>query len=249
VSSRTLGLIALLAGIIVAVFHFSAAIPQDLAYHEFSDNRRLFGIDNFWNVVSNLPFLVVGMSGLWFIRRHAETVCVAGVETAYSVFFAGILLTAFGSAYYHLAPSNVSLVWDRLPMTIGFGALLTIIAAEFVFGRAARRLLLPLLIVGFASVEYWAWTEARGVGDLRPYAIVQFLPMLLIPVILLSRRPSLGETRYYWWVLFWYLLAKLFEYFDHNIFRLGHWLSGHSLKHLAAAMVPGVLLYSLTRRR
>jgi hypothetical protein len=86
-------------------------------------------------------------------------------------------------------------------------------------------------------------------GDLRPYAIVQFLPMLLIPVILLSRRPSLGQTRYYWWVLFWYLLAKLFEYFDHNIFSLGHWLSGHSLKHLAAAMVPGVLLYSLTRRR
>lgn len=246
---RVLALTGLVISIIVAVFVFSAAIPQDPGYHEFSDTRRLLGIANFWNVASNLPFLVIGAAGLWYLRRHSAEVCVAGIETAYRVFFAGILLTAFGSAYYHLAPVNETLVWDRLPMTIGFSALITIIVAEFISPRVARRMLLPLLIAGFASVEYWAWTEARGVGDLRPYAIVQFLPMLLIPVILLSHRPALGKTSYYWWMLLYYALAKAFEYFDSTIFDLGFLISGHSIKHVTAAMTPAVFLYSLTRRR
>ena len=239
----------LLLGVIVAVFLFSAPIPQDPAYHLFSDTRQLLGVANFWNVASNLPFLLVGAAGLVFVHRYPAEVCVAGLETAYRVFFAGILLTAFGSAYYHLNPCSETLVWDRLPMTIGFSALVTIIVAEYVSARAARHMLLPLLVVGFGSVEYWAWTEAHGAGDLRPYAIVQFLPMLLIPVVLLSYRPRLGETRYYWWMLFCYLLAKVFEYFDAAIFDLGQLLSGHSIKHVAAALAPAVFLYSLARRR
>jgi hypothetical protein len=243
------GLIALVLGIIVAVFLFTAPIPQDPTYHTFSDPRTLLGIANFWNVASNLPFLVIGATGLVFVHRYSDEVCVAAIATAYRVFFAGVLLTAFGSAYYHLAPANETLVWDRLPMTIGFSALITIIVGEFISPNGARRLLLPLLVLGFGSVEYWAWTEARGLGDLRPYAIVQFLPMLMIPVILLSYRPSLGKTSYYWWMLLWYVLAKFFEFFDDAIFNLGHLISGHSIKHVAAAMTPAVLLYSLTRRR
>ncbi len=244
-----LGLASLVIGIIIAVFVFTDAIPQDPAYHEFSDTRRVLGIANFWNVASNLPFLVVGLAGLVYLHRYSSEVCVAGLETTYRVFFAGILLTAFGSAYYHLAPANGTLVWDRMPMTVGFSALITIIIAEFISPHAARRLLVPLLIVGFASVEYWAWTEARGIGDLRPYAIVQFLPILLIPVILLSHRPSLGKTRYFWWMLLWYALAKFFEFFDGAVFGLGLMISGHSIKHIAAAMTPAVFLYSLAQRR
>jgi len=246
---RTVALAGLAIGIILAVFIISGAIPQDPGYHEFSDTRPLFGIANFWNVASNLPFLIVGAAGLVYVHRYSTEVCVTGLETAYRVFFIGILLTAFGSAYYHLAPANETLVWDRLPMTIGFSALITIIVAEFVSPRVARRLLVPLLIAGFASVEYWAWTEARGVGDLRPYAIVQFLPMLLIPIILLSHRPLLGNTSYYWWMLFWYVLAKFFENFDAALFELGFLISGHSIKHVAAAMTPAVFLYSLSQRR
>lgn len=234
---------------IIAVFMFVAPIPQDLAYHNFSDTRMLFGIDNFWNVSSNLPFLLVGVAGLYYIHRHRDAVCVSGLETAYRVFFIGILLTAFGSGYYHLAPGNDALVWDRLPMTIGFAGLFSIIVGEFVSVQTARRLLLPLLVVGLASVEYWAWTEARGAGDLRPYAIVQFLPMLLIPVILLSYRPVTGTARYFWWMFAFYFAAKLFEQFDAAIFAVGHLISGHSLKHIAAALTPAAFLYALTLRR
>jgi hypothetical protein len=248
-SIRLIGLIAFAVVLTAAVFLFIPPLPQDPAYYDFSDARRLLGIANFWNVVSNLPFLAIGAVGLAYVNRYSNSVCVAGLETACMVFFAGILLTAFGSAYFHLAPGNATLVWDRLPMTIGFGALITIIVGECVSVSAARHLLIPMLLLGFGSVEYWAWTEARGAGDLRPYAIVQFLPMLIIPIILSGCRHAHGSTRYYWWMILFYFLAKLLEYFDDKIFNLGHLISGHSLKHVVAAAAPAVFLYALSRRR
>ncbi len=248
-SPRTVLVIAFAVFVVAAVFLLTSAVPQDPAYHEFSDTRPLLGVSNFWNVFSNLPFLIVGVVGLIFVKRHADTVCVSTNEMAYHVFFIGILLTAFGSSYYHLAPSNETLLWDRLPMTIGFAGLVTIIVAEFVSARAARVLLVPLLVAGFVSVEYWAWTESHGVGDLRPYALFQFLPMLLIPVILLTHKPVIGEARYFWWMLAFYISAKLLEFLDADLFSFGYLISGHSLKHVAAAITPAVFLYALFKRR
>jgi hypothetical protein len=249
VSTRSLSIIILVAVLIAGIFGLSDPLPQDPAYHAFSDVRNLFGVPNFWNVVSNLPFLLIGAAGLWFLHSNAEEVCIPGTVLAYRVFYIGILLTAFGSAYYHLAPSNERLVWDRLPMTIGFAGLLTIIIAEFVSATAARRLLFPLLAIGMASVVFWAWSEAKGAGDLRPYAIVQFLPMLLIPVVLLTHQPTIGNRKVFWWMLAFYLIAKIFEFLDPSILALGNLVSGHSLKHLAAAMTPAIFLYALTLRR
>jgi len=248
-SAQTIGVLVFAVITIAAVFLLLDPIPQDPAYHAFSDARSLFGVRNFCNVASNLPFLLVGAAGLYYVYRYSGQVCVGGMETAYAVFFVGIFLTGFGSAYYHLAPGNETLVWDRLPMTIGFAGLVTIIVAEFVSARTARYLLVPLLLVGFASVEYWDWTEARGVGDLRPYAIVQFLPMVLIPIVLLSHKPMIGHARYYWWMIGFYFLAKLLEFFDAGVFDMAGIISGHSIKHVAAAMSPAVFLYALSRRR
>lgn len=236
-------------GIIVATFLFVAPIPQDPAYHLFVDQRSALGISNIWNVLSNLPFLLVGGTGLIFVRRDASTVCPLALLPAYVIFFVGILLTAFGSAYYHLAPSNDTLVWDRLPMTIGFAGLFSIIVGEFVSVRIARRLLLPLLAAGVFSVAYWAYTEASGNGDLRPYAIVQFLPMLLIPVILLTSRSKNLPSSVFWLMFVFYFVAKLFEYFDAGVFAAGNIVSGHSLKHVAASLTPATFLYALVARR
>jgi len=111
-------------------------------------------VNNFWNVASNLPFLVVGLWGLYYVHRYGESTCLPGLQPAYGVFFTGICLTAFGSGYYHLIPANDSLVWDRLPMTIGFAGLFSIIIGEFVSVRGGRRLLAPLLVIGIASVVY-----------------------------------------------------------------------------------------------
>jgi len=248
-SNRTIALIVATMGAIVTAFAMTSPIPQDPAYHQFADARTLLAVSNFWNVTSNLPFLVVGLWGLVYLSRHGESVCMPRLQSAYQVFFAGVLLTAFGSGYYHLSPANGPLVWDRLPMTIGFAGLFSIIIGEFVSARAGRRILLPLLAIGVASVAYWAYTESRGAGDLRPYAIVQFLPLLLIPFILLLRRPALGSAKYYWLMILFYVLAKVFEHFDAAIFSFGQLLGGHSIKHLFAALTPATMLCALTLRR
>lgn len=248
-SGRTAGLLLFAIVLIAALFLFTGPIPQDPAYHNFADTRTLLGIPNFWNVASNLPFALVGLAGLVYVLRHADKVCVPGLETTCGVFFAGILLTAFGSAYYHVNPSDDALVWDRLPMTISFAGLFCIIVGEFLAVRAARLLLIPMLLLGFASVEYWALTEAHGVGDLRPYAIVQFLPMLLIPLILLTHRSAVRQNRIFWWIIAFYFMAKFCEMLDARIYAIGELLSGHSLKHLVAAMAPAAYLYGLKLRR
>jgi len=242
-------LIAASLTLVIAGFLLTAPIPQDPAYHQFADSRTLFAVNNFWNIASNLPFLIIGLWGLWYVHKYGEATCLSGLQPAYSVFFAGIFLTAFGSCYYHLIPENGPLVWDRLPMTIGFAGLFSIIIGEFVSVRGGRRLLLPLLVIGVASVVYWAVTEARGAGDLRPYVAVQFLPMMLIPVVLLTCKPSIGHARYYWLMMLVYVLAKLFEFADAAIYDAGLLISGHTLKHLFASIVPATMLYALMARR
>ena len=233
---------------VIAVFVFVAPIPQDPAYHLFADSRTLLGVANFWNVASNLPFLVVGTWGVVYVMRHGHAVCLPGLELAYVVFFSGVFLTAFGSAYYHLTPANDPLAWDRLPMTIGFAGLFAVIVGEFVSPRVGRMLVIPLLLIGIVSVEYWIWTEARGVGDLRLYAVVQFLPMVLIPAILLLYRPIVGSSKYFWGMLGFYVLSKVVEFLDVSIFALGGAISGHSLKHLFAAAATAMVLLALMRR-
>ncbi len=247
-SGRTILLIALSVILVAAVF-FVDPIPQDPAYHAFAHSRLLQGIPNFCNVMSNIPFLMVGGAGLYYVRSKDHRGLLPDLSMAYLVFFAGIFLTGIGSAYYHYAPGNSTLVWDRLPMTLGFMGFVAIIIGEHISLPAAKRLLLPLLIVGAGSVVYWHITEAHGSGDLRPYAIVQFLPMLLIPLILLMYRSAFDSVNFIWLVIALYVLSKLFEHFDHDVYSFGELISGHSLKHFVAAIAPLVLLYGFHGRR
>jgi hypothetical protein len=235
--------------IVVAGFLSTSPIPQDPAYHRFADGRSFLGIPNAWNVLSNLPFLITGAWGLAAVARRTVTRTLRGLAPAYLVFFAGMLLTAFGSAWYHVAPDNASLVFDRIPMTIGFAGLFAIVVGESASVIAARRLLIPLLVLGVASVLYWAATEHRGIGDLRPYAVVQFLPMLLIPVILVAWRSSSAMAGYFWLMILFYVLAKGCEYYDAGIFEMTGIVSGHTFKHLFASLAPAMLLLALDRRK
>ncbi len=246
--AKTIFLILLSAVLITAVF-FIDPIPQDQSYYAFADTRSILGVPNFWNVLSNLPFLLVGGAGFYYSRSNSRAGMLPDLQAAYLVFFAGIFLTGVGSAYFHYAPSNETLVWDRLPMTIGFMGLVAIIVGEHISLPAAKRMLIPLLIIGASSVVFWAVTESRGAGDLRPYAIVQFLPMLLIPLILLMYRSMYDNVDFLWFVIVLYALSKLFEYFDYATFEVGHLLSGHSIKHVVASIAPLVFLYGIDNRR
>jgi hypothetical protein len=245
--ARGYALIAV-AGVAIATVALLQPIPQDLRYHLFADTRTLLTIPNFCNVASNLPFLLVGAAGLWFASDRRAGLSPP-LQPAYVVFFAGVLITGFGSAWYHLAPDNRTLVWDRLPMTLAFMGLFAVVVGEQVSVARARSLLLPLLAAGTLSVLYWAATEADGRGDLRPYALVQFLPMVLIPLILLMYRSAFDRTGFMWWTVAIYASSKLLEHYDRNIFAWTDLVSGHSLKHLVAAMAPAVLLYGFATRR
>jgi len=204
-------------------------IPQDPAYHLFADTRALAGVANFADVLSNLPFLIVGLYGLSRRRRLAQPRCVS----AYTALCVGVLLVSLGSAYYHYSPSTPTLLWDRLPMTVAFMALFSMLLEERV--TESRRTLPPLLAAGIASAAYWYWTESRGAGDLRPYLLVQFLPILLMPVILALYPRKYLTNNLLVEALVLYVAAKLFESCDRQVLASISVLSGHTIKHLLAA--------------
>ncbi len=225
-------------------------IPQDPAYHAFADRRPALGIANFADVASNAGFALVGALGLWSMfgpgRRNLFN--DAADAWPFGVFFAAVGLVGVGSAYYHLAPDNGRLVWDRLPMTIGFMAMFAALVADRIDRRAGLLWLLPLLIaLGMSSVAYWDWSEQAGRGDLRFYGLVQFFPMVALPVLCaLFPRARYTGGGYLIRVFAWYGAAKLFELFDDEIFALtGTMVSGHTIKHLAAAVATGVILRML----
>lgn len=233
--------VAVAAALMVLTFMF-APIAQDLAYHDFADKRGLPFLPNAGDVLSNLPFCFVGLLGLWRVFRAKGAVALAA-RALWAVFFGGVFLVGFGSGYYHWAPDNHTLVWDRLPMTVAFMSLFALVIAERINARAGYVLAPFLLIVGAGSVWYWDYTESIGAGDLRPYALVQFLPVVLILMMLQLFPSAIGGTRYVMWCLGYYMLAKLLEHFDDQIFALlGGAVSGHSLKHLAAAAAVACLL-------
>ena len=210
-------------------------IPQNPAYHSFADKHSMAGIANFANVLSNLPFLAVGTYGL---RLLAKSHAGFAVRLVYGVMFTGIFLTGAGSACYHLMPGNGSLVFDRIPMVLVFMAFLSAAVLGWIDARTGIRLLLPLLVLGIASVFWWHYTEVRGEGDLRLYGFIQFYPMLIIPVIFMlfaspENNRGLGLLV---WVILWYCAAKIFEQLDAPIYRFTGFISGHSVKHIAAAV-------------
>ena len=215
-------------------------IPQDVAYHAFADGRTMAGIPNALNVLSNIPFLMAGWFGLTGLRAQAARMD-PWQTGAYTALFGGTALTGFGSAYYHLAPDNARLVWDRLPMTIGFMGLLTAMIGERVSGRVARWLFVPLLALGAFSVAFWAWTEGRGAGDLRLYGLVQFGSLAVVLLLLAVCRVVQSGTSYLLAGLGAYGVAKGFEALDAQMYALGQLVSGHTLKHVAAAVGLGFL--------
>jgi hypothetical protein len=244
-----LGLIFLAVGItVLGIVLFLPPIRQDASYHSFADQREFWGVPNFWNVVSNLPFLVVGPLGIWFIRKagNSSSFLIPAERWPFSVLFIGVGLTALGSGYYHWDPDNDRLGWDRLPMVISFMAFFASMIGERIRIEAGLWLLGPLVLLGIGSVVNWRQTD-----DLRLYAVVQFYPLVMIPIMLLSCSPRYTGTGYIWGALVWYVLAKILELHavDHGIFELGHVVSGHTLKHLAAATGAfWVYLYVLRRR-
>ena len=224
-------------------------IAQDASYHNFADQRLLWGIANFFNVFSNLAFVLVAIYALLSFYPLTAGRYRAEIHYLYFLFYVAVGLVALGSGYYHLQPDNQSLFWDRLPMTMAFMLLFAVIVAEYVSVRLAKIICWPLLAIGVGSVCYWQLSEANGASDLRLYVLVQFLPMIIIPLILVFFSSKQSANLGYWQLLTAYLLAKLCEHFDQVIYNFTGGISGHSLKHLVAAAGIGLLIRAFQHRK
>jgi len=220
------------------------------SYHHFADQRGWLGIPNFGNVASNVAYLAAGLWGLSFLARKSNRErFVDPLESwPYLFVFFGLLLTAFGSSYYHLAPDNDRLVWDRLPMTIVFMPFVAALIAERLSVKLGLWLLPILTVTGIASVLQWHQSVQRGAGDLRffgavqLYAVVAIFIALLLPTLYTRNSDLLTVAGLY-------MIAKVCEVADKHIFSLGHGVSGHTLKHLASGAAGFWILRMLQKRQ
>jgi hypothetical protein len=233
-SINPLLLLALLTATTLAALLLVPPVPQDQAYHVFADQRRLFGIPNFWNVVSNLPFLFVGG---WGLARFRDT-------PAMLVLSLGFFLTGIGSAYYHWDPRDGTLLWDRLPMTLSFAAIFALVVDDRIGARTGVAVLWPMLAIGVSSLLVWLWID-----DLRLYFWAQFYPALALLILMILYPAKYSHARYWLFAAGLYALAKCFEFADRAVYSLGHIVSGHTLKHLFAATACFVVLRYLRIRR
>jgi hypothetical protein len=219
-------------------------IPQNPAYHQFADARTFLELPNFLNVASNLPFLVAGLYGLYNALRKQDTGFLAAwVRWPWVALMASIFLTGFGSSYYHWAPADATLFWDRLPMATAFAAVLGITLIERVDLDWGKRLWAPLLIAGAGSLLYWRW-----IGDLRFYGLLQGWAIVLVPLMLILYPARYSRTRDWFLGLSFYALAKILEHADASVYRLGGLVSGHTLKHLSAGLASGFIVWHLHAR-
>lgn len=229
-------------------------IPQPLGYHQFADQRIYFGIPNFFNVASNGAFLIVGVAGLLTLLRsnvaqQTRAFVYPSEHWPYLILFLNVALVCIGSAYYHLAPGNERLMWDRLPIAIGIMALLAATLNERVSAKAGLRLLPFLIAIGLGSVLHWHWSEQRGAGNLNFYIVVQFYSLLVIILLGIYFRSRYTRGADVYTALAFYGCAKLAEFADRQIYDLGHVISGHTAKHLLAAGAIYWIVRMLRKRR
>ncbi|KAH9625214.1 hypothetical protein KSS87_003594 [Heliosperma pusillum] len=242
---RSLYISAILIVTFIVLMIVTPKIPQSQEYHNFADQRTFFGIPNALDVVSNFPFLVIGIVGLvlCFYGNYFK-LSLKGEIWGWSCFFIGVAAVGLGSSYYHLNPNDATLVWDRLPMTIAFTSLVAVFIIERIDERKGTISIIPLILAGIISILYW-----RFFDDLRPYAVVQFAPCLALPLMAILLPPMYTHSTYWLWAAAFYLLAKIEEAEDYPIYNLTHHIvSGHTLKHLCAAFVPVFLILMLAKR-
>ncbi len=222
--SRNTAIVAI-TGIVATILFFIKPIVQSESYHQFADEREIFDIPNFWNVTSNVVFLIIGIYGVWYLLKHTHL-----KSQLHSLcFFIGIGLTGIGSTYYHFNPTTATLLWDRLPMTITFIAFFSAVMHEFVCEKTGKQSLIPFLFLGILSILYWQMSN-----DLRFYVFIQFTPIIITLFILITSSHTSSQKKWFWWIIVLYSLAKLAEQFDEFIFEKLVLLSGHSIKHILA---------------
>jgi hypothetical protein len=238
-------LVALVAIVAMAIH---GPIVQPSGYHDFADTRAWLGLPNACDVLSNAGFALVGIWGLSRLRAHRREPSLATGWPGHELFLTALVLTAVGSAYYHWAPDSDRLVWDRLPIALACAGLLAAARAETREGTRVWVWTATLAVAAVASVLWWALTDRAGLGDLRPYLLLQAAPLVIIPLWQMNGRAPPEERRAFALAISLYVLAKAAELADHGIYNLTGIVSGHTIKHLLATGAAAVLTARLVGR-
>ena len=230
---------------LLALALFGPVLPASAHQHTLADQRALWGIPCALDVLSNLPFAIAGLWGLVALRRVAPGLLDAPSRALASLFFAGLVCTAAGSALYHWQPQDAGLLWDRLGMVLPFAGLLGLAGASRVSARAGAAAAGTVLLAGPLAVLWWSHS-----GNLLPWAVVQLGGMLVVLALACLPRRDGALGLHLGAVMALYALAKLFEAADHAVFEAtGQAVSGHSLKHVLAAAAAWPVLEALAALR
>ena len=243
--ARFLPLALLYAAFLMWLAH--GPIHQFADYHAFADKRAWLGIPNAGDVLSNLAIAAPGVWALWVFRDRSAREALGSAWPGYALFFTALALTSLGSGYYHLAPDNGRLVWDRLPIALACAGLLAGARADTVARNQSAWVAIVLAIAAVASVHWWTITDASGSDDLGPYLLFQLAPMLVVPVWQALAGAPRYERLAFAAAIALYVIAKVAELADYRVLAAVG-LSGHTFKHLFAGAAAFVLVAPLVRR-
>ncbi len=247
--NRLVAKLPLLFTLLVCVLSLAHGPIEQLAnYHDFADHSTWLGIPHAADVLSNIGFAVVGIWGLLALRPRRNHAAIHDGWIGYQLFLVGLVLTSIGSAFYHLAPDNARLVWDRLPIVLACAGLLVAVRAESLKNTNITRDTMLLGVLAVASVAWWFVTDQRGQGDLRPYLLLQLLPLVLIPMWQAIYAAPRRDRILFGFALLLYVFAKAAELHDHEILAAIGFISGHTIKHLLATAAAGVIVACLIYR-
>jgi hypothetical protein len=228
---RLYGLLFFL-GILYIVAWKSLPSTDLQSYFGFADGRSFFGVVNALDVLSNLGFLLVGANGIFAVlknrARFSRVMLFLGIALSVAT-----VMTCLGSMFFHWNPNAENLFWDRLPMTLGFSTVVAIVVADRVDEKIALWILGALVFAGLYSIVGYG----RGWVSLRPYAALQFgsVAFVALAALVLPQKHHFRNASL-WFAVFWYSVAKVFEAADRVVFDVLGVVSGHTLKHLFAAL-------------
>jgi len=237
--------ISFLSGLIILILLaiFLPSIEQNQNYHNFADQRTLFGVRNAFDTLSNLAFIIVGILGLVNFYNNRYIKISNSFSVLLNLFFIAIILTGLGSSYYHQNPNDFTLVFDRLAMSLVFAVVLAMLAYLKVSPRFGLHTLAELLILAPLTVLIWNYN-----GNLTPYAVLQFGGIILVVLTLILTKASKPSPCFTSLIIL-YGVAKLAEFYDEKIFILSqNLISGHTLKHLIAALAVIIFVSPLKVR-